>query len=555
MKRAVVLCAALASFCSGCSAPVVQTCQSTSDCPAASSCVQGFCISGDIGVIQRKLTVVRAGDGAVRSTPAGIDCGSTCSGTFPDGTEVSLAATPGDHFAFDGWGGGCSGKDTCKVKLATDAQVVATFKDTTPVPVDKVVVTVSPTGTGTGKVTSVPAGLDCPSTCEARFNKGDTITLTAVATDRFSFGGWSGPCSGTGTCSFKADAATSVSARFDDPCDGLTPATPPPPITFTSTPTTPASFGGCEPGAGDGNGNIAVAWWAAGAPPRSWNHTFLDPGGTILGSATYAGLRSVAGQAAGYEGVSDDGSSKLYLLDAKGAPVKPPAPFTGASQGFNDPTGGLVVYDSGLKQIRAFDDKAAERWHVSFTEPGFRLLAVDRTGQVLVLFDGTGRYGAGTLAGLWIGHDGAIAGSIFRAADALSPTGVLDLAARVGDGLFLSQDGKWLRQFPSRGTGSQPAPDWLAAKAATKLRMARGGRAYALLSLDSSTATACSSQIEIVEPGGRSCGTVPLPTSTGPCKSGALEITYQGTVLQLLPQPATCSSCSCSWRWYQGLLK
>ena len=35
------------------------------------------------------------GGGTVTSAPAGIDCGSTCSATFPAGTMVTLTATAG----------------------------------------------------------------------------------------------------------------------------------------------------------------------------------------------------------------------------------------------------------------------------------------------------------------------------------------------------------------------------------------------------------------------------------------------------------------------------
>jgi len=42
------------------------------------------------------LTVTRAGTGSgtVTSSPAKIDCGATCSASFPSGTVVSLTATP-----------------------------------------------------------------------------------------------------------------------------------------------------------------------------------------------------------------------------------------------------------------------------------------------------------------------------------------------------------------------------------------------------------------------------------------------------------------------------
>ena len=58
-----------------------------------------------------RSTVQRAGDGTgiVTSTPAGIDCGSTCSLTVNDGTAVTLTATADAGSIFAGWTGACTG--------------------------------------------------------------------------------------------------------------------------------------------------------------------------------------------------------------------------------------------------------------------------------------------------------------------------------------------------------------------------------------------------------------------------------------------------------------
>ncbi len=49
-------------------------------------------------------------------------------------------------------------------------------------------------GDGSGRVTSTPAGIDCPSTCEARFPDGERVTLEASATDDSRFYYWVGGC-------------------------------------------------------------------------------------------------------------------------------------------------------------------------------------------------------------------------------------------------------------------------------------------------------------------------------------------------------------------------
>ena len=60
--------------------------------------------------------------------------------------------------------------------------------------------TVSKAGTGSGKVTSSPAGIDCGSTCSASYTSGTSVALTAAPDSGSVFAGWSGACSGTGTC-------------------------------------------------------------------------------------------------------------------------------------------------------------------------------------------------------------------------------------------------------------------------------------------------------------------------------------------------------------------
>jgi Ca2+-binding RTX toxin-like protein len=73
------------------------------------------------------------------------------------------------------------------------------------------------TKTGLGSVTSTPAAIDCGSTCSAYFTTGTTVTLAPDPEPGWSFGGWSGACSGTGTCTVTMNAAKSVGADFLPP--------------------------------------------------------------------------------------------------------------------------------------------------------------------------------------------------------------------------------------------------------------------------------------------------------------------------------------------------
>jgi len=74
--------------------------------------------------------------------------------------------------------------------------------------------TVTPSGTGGGTITSSPSGINCGTTCVAGFSAGTVVTLTAAPASSATFGGWSGGCSGTSTCTVTMNAATSVGAKF-----------------------------------------------------------------------------------------------------------------------------------------------------------------------------------------------------------------------------------------------------------------------------------------------------------------------------------------------------
>ncbi len=93
--------------------------------------------------------------------------------------------------------------------------------------------TVSVTVTGSGSVTSSPAGILCTAgTCSARFNAGSTVTLAAAPANGASFTGWGGACSGTSTCSFtNLSANRSVTAAF-----GSAPPPPPPAVNLLRGP-------------------------------------------------------------------------------------------------------------------------------------------------------------------------------------------------------------------------------------------------------------------------------------------------------------------------------
>jgi Calx-beta domain-containing protein/List-Bact-rpt repeat protein len=156
------------------------------------------------------LVVSRSGSGTgtVASTPAGISCGADCSESFSSNAVVTLAATASAGSTFVGWSGACTGTSSCQVAMTADRQVTATFSPLR-------TLTVAPDGTGTGTVTSSPAGIICPLDCAEDYTLGTTVTLTATPSVSSTFAGWSGGgCSGTGTCVTTLNASTTVVPTF-----------------------------------------------------------------------------------------------------------------------------------------------------------------------------------------------------------------------------------------------------------------------------------------------------------------------------------------------------
>jgi len=149
-----------------------------------------------------------AGSGTVASTPAGIDCGADCSEAYPHATFVTLTATPAAGSVFSGWSGGCTGSGSCTVAMTSALSVTATFARAA------YTLTVSKAGNDVGIVSSSPAGIDCGSTCSATYLHGDLVTLTATPGVFAVFAGWSGACTGTGSCTVTMTVARSVTATF-----------------------------------------------------------------------------------------------------------------------------------------------------------------------------------------------------------------------------------------------------------------------------------------------------------------------------------------------------
>ncbi len=96
-------------------------------------------------------------------------------------------------------------------KISLTTSVLASISNpTAPVPL-----TISKSGTGGGTITSDPPGINCGTTCQYSFNNGSAVILTAAPDASSTFNGWSGACTGIGTCGVTMSQSRTVSASFD----------------------------------------------------------------------------------------------------------------------------------------------------------------------------------------------------------------------------------------------------------------------------------------------------------------------------------------------------
>jgi uncharacterized repeat protein (TIGR02543 family) len=160
------------------------------------------------------LTVGKSGSGTVTTTDSLINCGSTCSRSYQEGTFVTLTASPSSGSYFVGWSGACSGTTpSCGISMTQNRNVTATFATisrTFTVIKDSV-------GGGIGSVVSNPSGISCGYTCAsqtANFSNGTSVTLTATAASGSRFRYWSGACSGSGNCTATMLENRTATAHF-----------------------------------------------------------------------------------------------------------------------------------------------------------------------------------------------------------------------------------------------------------------------------------------------------------------------------------------------------
>lgn len=74
--------------------------------------------------------------------------------------------------------------------------------------------TITKAGNGQGTVSSSSGSISCGSTCEGQYVKNTQVSLSASPATGSAFTGWSGACTGTGTCTVTITSNVSVIATF-----------------------------------------------------------------------------------------------------------------------------------------------------------------------------------------------------------------------------------------------------------------------------------------------------------------------------------------------------
>lgn len=156
-----------------------------------------------------ELEIDITGSGTVSTQPDGIvNCDSDCNAYFMPGTVVTVTATADAGYAFKNWTGACTGNGPCSVTMTTDRNLTANFVKTH-------LLTVTKSGTGSGTVTSTPAGINCGGACSATYDEGTFVTLTASPDSGSTSGVWSGACTGASlTCDVSMTQARTVDITF-----------------------------------------------------------------------------------------------------------------------------------------------------------------------------------------------------------------------------------------------------------------------------------------------------------------------------------------------------
>lgn len=446
-------------------------------------------------------------------------------------------------------------------------------------------------GDGQGRVVSSPAGIDCPGTCEARFEVGAEVTLTTTPTDGATVSGYSNHCAGD-TCAVSVGSDLEVAVTLSaDPCEGIF---APAEVAMQShvVPFQRMEMFSCGGGSGDGTGVLAF--------PIEYAHmTGLDvvaAQGGQLHSAASDMSSTVYPQPSGFFTLGSPYLGPYRIALEAWAPDGTEANARGYFNGnhcavVENPLGGVLL--AGDVTTEAYEDAAPSlsRQMTMFAQtpsedgalraawgpvalPGTGTIfgaGVDAKGRTLIISDGTQAFGPNTIAGQWFDADGSVLSTPFALIRGFDPALAtwFEASPLIGSGLLVQGVVPFLDGTPrvyrhnllvidDGGTSPRPPPDWLARRVDTRLQRLPSGKGYAVLP-DGANGVPCTQHLEVVARDGTSCGERAFQISDGTCDTLDLTLGLDGTVIQQLPtEKETWATFdgqrtgdhSCTWRWW-----
>jgi hypothetical protein len=498
-----------------------------------------------------------------------FSCRSDCQQTIDATATVRLVAIPDAGWNFDGWQGACSGTAACDVAMGADHDLVAAFSVSPPPPPGNARVTVTFVGNGSGRVTSSPGGIDCPSTtCSMTVRTNTAVSLSAQPDSSSSFVGWGGTCSGNGGCSVTASSDLNVSANFaasappapPPQCVGLSPGSQAPQAVSIYSPAA------CAPGLGDATGTLGLQ---ALNSPRGVTLHIVD-GSTQQQKSFTSNWDNAGGsftqQPSGFTGVMKYADvSSLHYFNRDGSYVSASWAIYGKLAFMASPAGGVLLagdfswYSDAPRRHQAWffgrnQGSTYLSWSHDLASPGAVFgLGCDLSNSCLVITDG----GSGNISGQWFDSTGtALTGefSLLSGFQAASDTW-FETAPLIGGGVAVRrvdqadsgrpfQRAAWLVTLGAGKVDAQPAPQWMKDRPNTQLAVARSGKAYAVLPMGAPDAD-CAQKVEVMAPDGTSCGSFDIGIASGKCRTENVSLSLDGTPIQLMPrelsQPYTCS--------------
>lgn len=152
-------------------------------------------------IVRIGVTFSVPGVATIHSDPGTLNCSSDCSWPFFSSTAQTIelrVEVTNDAWYFDHWDGcdsvvvdSAGGLPICRVSNQSSTNVQASFGPVTPGGSHALTIGMADTA-GRGRVTSSPAGIECPGTCSHVFADGTTVSLAATPDPGSIFSQWRG---------------------------------------------------------------------------------------------------------------------------------------------------------------------------------------------------------------------------------------------------------------------------------------------------------------------------------------------------------------------------